>query len=35
MMERQRIRQQLEAYCTRDTAGMVWIVDELRKLVNG
>ena len=33
--ERQRVRQQLEDYCQRDTEGMVWIVDELRKLANG
>lgn len=33
--ERQRVREQLEVYCTRDTAGMVWIVDELRNLVGG
>lgn len=31
--ERQRVREQLEVYCARDTQGMVWIVDELRKLV--
>ena len=33
--ERQRVRQHLEVYCARDTEGMVWIVDELRKLVAG
>lgn len=33
VVERQRVREQLEEYCTRDTAGMVWIVDELRGLV--
>lgn len=32
---RQQVRQQLETYCQRDTEGMVWIVGELRKLVNG
>lgn len=32
---RQRVREQLEVYCRRDTEGMVWIIDELRKLVNG
>jgi hypothetical protein len=31
--ERQRVRQQLEEYCGRDTAGMIWLLDELRKLV--
>ena len=31
--ERQRVRRQLEEYCARDTEGMVWIQDELRKLV--
>lgn len=31
--ERQRVRERLEAYCQRDTEGMVWIVGELRKLV--
>jgi hypothetical protein len=30
--ERQRVRQQLEEYCGRDTGGMVRIVDALRKL---
>ena len=30
--ERQRVRQQLEAYCRRDTEGMIWIVDALRNL---
>jgi hypothetical protein len=33
--ERQRVRRQLEQYCGRDTEGMVWILDELRKLVGG
>lgn len=30
--ERQRVRRQLEEYCGRDTEGMVWLVDALRKL---
>jgi len=30
--ERQRVRRQLVEYCGRDTEGMVWILDELRKL---
>ena len=29
--ERQRVRRQLEVYCGRDTEGMVWIVDALRR----
>jgi hypothetical protein len=29
--ERQRVRSQLEQYCGRDTEGMVWIVEALRK----
>jgi hypothetical protein len=29
--ERQRVRQQLEEYYGRDTEGMVWIVEALRK----
>jgi hypothetical protein len=33
--ERQRVRRQLEVYCGRDTEGMVWVLDELRKLVGG
>jgi len=32
--ERQRVRRQLEEYCGRDTEGMVWIVDALRKIVS-
>lgn len=31
--ERQRVRRALEIYCGQDTAGMAWIVEELRKLV--
>jgi len=31
--ERQRFRQQLEVYRARDTEGMVWILNKLRKLV--
>jgi hypothetical protein len=27
--ERQRVRRQLECYCTRDTEGMIWIVEAL------
>ncbi|MHC1767386.1 MAG: DUF2779 domain-containing protein [Verrucomicrobiia bacterium] len=30
--ERQRVRRQLEDYCGMDTEGMIWIVDELRKI---
>jgi hypothetical protein len=30
--DRQRVRRQLEEYCGQDTAGMVWMVDALRKL---
>jgi hypothetical protein len=30
--ERQRVRRQLEEYCGRDTEGMVWLVEALRKL---
>jgi len=30
--ERQRVRRQLEEYCGLDTLGMVWIVDEMRRL---
>jgi hypothetical protein len=30
--ERQRVREQLEAYCGLDTEGMLWIVEALRKL---
>jgi len=30
--ERQKVRRALEQYCGQDTEGMVWIVDELRKL---
>jgi hypothetical protein len=32
--ERQRVRRQLEVYCGRDSEGMVWIVEALRKLVS-
>ena len=31
--ERRRVRDQLEAYCGRDTEGMMWIVSALRRLV--
>ena len=31
--ERQRVRHELEAYCTQDTEGMIWITDALRRLV--
>jgi hypothetical protein len=31
--EREKVRSQLEIYCGQDTEGMVWIVDELRNLV--
>ena len=31
--ERRKVRQQLERYCGQDTEGMLWIVDELKKLV--
>jgi hypothetical protein len=30
--ERQRVRRQLEDYCGRDTEGMVWLVEALRRL---
>jgi hypothetical protein len=30
--ERQRVREQLERYCGQDTAGMIWIVDALRRV---
>ena len=30
--ERRRVRQQLEEYCGRDTEGMVWITDALRRI---
>ena len=30
--ERRRVRQQLEEYCGRETAGMVWITDALRRI---
>ncbi len=33
--ERQRVRQSLEEYCGQDTAGMIWIVEALQKLVSG
>ena len=32
--ERMRIRKDLEKYCFRDTEGMIWIINELKKLVN-
>jgi hypothetical protein len=32
--EKQKIRKNLEEYCGLDTEGMVWIVDELRKIVS-
>jgi hypothetical protein len=32
--ERQPVRRELEEYCGQDTAGMVWVVDSLRKLVS-
>ncbi len=32
-VERQRVRRNLERYCGRDTAGMVWIVETLRLAV--
>ena len=31
LAERQRVRTELEVYCCRDTEGMLWIVDELRR----
>ena len=30
--ERRRVRQQLEEYCGRDTEGMIWITDALRRI---
>ena len=30
--ERQRVRHELEVYCTQDTEGMVWITDALRRI---
>lgn len=30
--ERGRVREQLEEYCGRDTEGMVWIMDALRRI---
>jgi hypothetical protein len=30
--ERCRVRQQLEDYCGRDTEGMIWITDALRRI---
>ena len=33
--ERARVRKNLEDYCGLDTLGMVWIVEELRRLVGG
>jgi dephospho-CoA kinase len=32
--ERQRVRRRLEAYCGRDTEGMLWLVEALANLVN-
>ena len=32
--ERQRVRKQLEAYCTQDTEGMIWITDALRRILH-
>ena len=32
--ERNKVRSDLEKYCALDTEGMIWIVDNLRKLVN-
>ncbi len=31
--DRRRVRQQLEEYCGRDTEGMIWIVEELGRVV--
>jgi hypothetical protein len=33
--ERVKVMSDLEEYCGRDTDGMIWIVDELRELING
>jgi hypothetical protein len=33
VVERQRVRRQLEEYCGQDTEGMIWIVDALRELL--
>ncbi|MFH1552136.1 MAG: DUF2779 domain-containing protein [Candidatus Omnitrophota bacterium] len=33
--ERKKIRDDLEKYCGLDTEGMIWILDELKKLVGG
>jgi hypothetical protein len=33
-VERQRVRWQLEAYCGRDTEGMLWLVEALTNLAN-
>ena len=30
--EREKVRRNLERYCGQDTEGMIWIVDELRRL---
>jgi hypothetical protein len=30
--ERRRVREQLEQYCGRDTEGMIWITDALRRI---
>ena len=32
--EKAQVMTDLEQYCGRDTEGMIWIVDNLRKLVN-
>ncbi|MCJ7526486.1 MAG: DUF2779 domain-containing protein [Candidatus Aminicenantes bacterium] len=32
--ERQKVRKQLEEYCGRDTEGMIWIVEELTKIIS-
>jgi len=31
--DREKVRADLEKYCTLDTEGMIWIVDELGKMV--
>ena len=33
--DKDKIKKDLEKYCGLDTEGMVWIVDELRRIVNG
>jgi uncharacterized membrane protein YebE (DUF533 family) len=30
--ERRRVREELEKYCGRDTEGMIWIMDALRRI---